>query len=76
MNHVLIRSRSGPDSKLHLEVSVSEPYTDFEVEVFVRAKNPSGEGWPPGYFDWFGSITDETFVRPPQGKLPPPAEFP
>jgi hypothetical protein len=27
-------------------------------------------GWPPGYFeDTFGSITDDTFNRPPQGEL-------
>ena len=75
MSSILIRSRSGPDSKLHLEVPVGQPNAEFEVEVVVRPKGPNGEGWPPGYFDLFGSIDDETFVRPPQGELPPPVEF-
>ena len=30
---------------------------------------------PPGYFNLIGSIDDETFVRPPQGELPPPVEM-
>ncbi len=76
MRNLLIHSRSGPDSKLRLEVPVGEPNAEFEVEVVVRAKNPSGDGWPPGYFDLFGSIADESFVRPPQGELPPAAELP
>ena len=75
MSKLLIRSRSGPDSKLHLEVPVGEPNTEFEVEVVVRPKNPSAEGWPPGSFDLFGSIADESLVRPPQGELPPPVEL-
>jgi hypothetical protein len=76
MSSLLIHSRSGPDSKLHLEVPVGEPNADFEVEVVVRSKNSSSAVWPPGYFDLFGSITDETFVRPPQGELPPPVDLP
>jgi len=37
---------------------------------------PEDRGWPPGYFEnTFGSITDETFVRPPQGDLPKPVEL-
>jgi hypothetical protein len=33
-------------------------------------------GWPCGYFDkTFGSIADESFVRQPQGELPPAVEF-
>ncbi|MBS0262311.1 MAG: hypothetical protein JSS02_10205 [Planctomycetes bacterium] len=76
MSNLLIHSRSGPDSKLHLEVPVGEPNADFEVEILVRSKKMSGEGWPPSYFDLFGSVTDETFVRPPQGELPAPAELP
>jgi antitoxin VapB len=30
--------------------------------------------WPPGYFDSI-RIDDETFIRPDQGELPPPADF-
>ncbi|HWY87584.1 MAG TPA: hypothetical protein VNX28_12700 [Gemmataceae bacterium] len=48
---------------------MDRPDTDFEVEVVVRPKTL--EGWPPGYFELFGSIDDETFVRPPQPPLPP-----
>ena len=40
----------------------------------VRPKS-AGVVLPPGYFDLIGSIDDETFVRPPQGELPPPVEI-
>lgn len=70
-----MHSRSGPDSKLHLEVPVSEPNAEFEVELVVRPHNAGENGWPPGYFELFGSIADETFVRPPQGELPAPADL-
>lgn len=75
MATIVLKSRSGPDRKLHLEIPVDQADTEFEVEVVVRAKPAAGKGWPPGYFDLFGSITDETFVRPPQGELPPPVEL-
>jgi hypothetical protein len=76
MNNIVLHSTSGPDGKLHLEVPVGQPNTEFEVEVVVRPKVASGgNDWPPGYFDLFGSIDDETFVRPPQGELEPPVEF-
>lgn len=75
MTSVVLRSTSGSDGKLHLEVSVGQPDTEFEVEVVARPKPAAGKGWPPGYFDLFGSIDDETFVRPPQGELPPPVEL-
>ena len=75
MSNILIRSRSGPDGKLHLEVPVEHPNTEFEVEVVVRPQNSRKEGWPAGYFELFGSITDETFIRPPQSELPPPVEL-
>lgn len=75
MSTTMIHSRSGPDSKLRLEIPVDRPDADFEVEVVVRPKARDEKDWPPGYFDLFGSIDDETFVRPPQGLLPPPAEF-
>ncbi|MBX3398157.1 MAG: hypothetical protein KF873_05415 [Gemmataceae bacterium] len=75
MNGILIRSRSGPDSKLHLEVPVGQPDTDFEVEVIVRSKSRGSDAWPPGYFDLFGSIDDESFVRPPQGEWPPAVDM-
>ncbi|MEX2139229.1 MAG: hypothetical protein WD894_08210, partial [Pirellulales bacterium] len=72
---IVLNSTSGPDGKLHLEVLVGQPDTEFEVEVTARPKPVTGKGWPPGYFDLFGSIDDETFVRPPQGESPPPVEL-
>jgi len=75
MTNIVLHSTSGPDGKLHLEVPVGKPGAEFEVEVVVRPKPAPGNGWPPGYFDLFGSIDDETFVRPPQGELPPPVEL-
>jgi hypothetical protein len=75
MTSIVLHSTSGPDGKLHLEVPVGQPDTEFEVEIVVRSKPAAGKGWPPGYFDLFGSIDDETFVRPPQGELPPPVEL-
>jgi len=74
MTSIVFHSTSGSDGKLHLVVPVGQPHTEFEVEVVVRAKS-AGKDWPPGYFDLFGSIDDETFVRHPQGELPPPVEF-
>jgi len=74
MNSIVIQSRSGPDSKLHLEIPVSQPDTEFEIEVVVRPKAATFE-LPPGYFNLIGAIDDETFVRPPQGELDAPVEF-
>ncbi len=75
MSNIVLHSRSGADSKLHLEVPVDRPDTEFEVEVAVRPKTPEGKGWPPGYFDLFGSIDDETLIVHPQPPLPPLLEF-
>lgn len=72
MNSVTINSRSGPDSKLHLEVPVDQPDTDFEVEVVIRPKM-NIRTLPPDYFDLIGSVTDETLVIHPQPVLPPAA---
>ena len=75
MTSIILQSTSGPDGKLHLEIPVGQPDTPFEVEVVVRSKLAAGKGWPPGYFELFGVMDDETFVRPPQGELPPPVEL-
>jgi hypothetical protein len=75
MPSIVLHSTSGPDGKLRLEVTVGQPNTAFEVEVVVRPKQAEGKGWPPGYFELFGSIDDDTFVRPPQGEPPPPVEL-
>jgi hypothetical protein len=54
---------------------VDRPDTEFEVEVVVRAKTAEGKGWPPGYFDLFGSIDDETLIVHWQPPMLPPLEF-
>lgn len=71
MSSIVLHSRSGQDGILHLDVPVGRPDMEFEVKVVVRPKS-GGVPLPPGYFDLIGSIDDETFVRPPQGELPPP----
>ena len=74
MTSIVLNSTSGPDGKLHLEVPVGQPDTEFEVEITARPKSARVE-LPPDYFKLIGSIDDETFVRPPQGELPPPVEL-
>ena len=74
MTSIVLQSTSGPDGKLHLEVPVGSPNTEFEVEVVVRPK-PTARTFPLGYFDLLGSVDDETLVRPTQPPLPPPVEI-
>jgi hypothetical protein len=75
MSSIMLHSKSGPDSKLHLEVPVGTPNTEFEVELVVRPASGAGQGWPPGYSKLFGSIDDETFAVHPQPPLPPPVDI-
>jgi hypothetical protein len=75
MSTIVLQSKSGPDSKLHLEIPVDQPDTEFDVEIVVRPKTPENRGWPPGYFDLFGSIDDETFMLHPQPPMPPSLEI-
>lgn len=74
MSSIVFHTRSGPDSKVHLDVPVAAPNSEFEVEVVVRPK-PGAPMLPTGYFDLIGSIDDETFTRPPQGQLLPAVEL-
>jgi len=74
MTSIVLHTKSGADGKLHLEVPVGQPDTEFEVEVKAWPKS-ARVVLPPGYFNLIGSIDDETFVRPPQGELPPPVEL-
>ena len=80
MQTILIREKTGKDGTLSLQIPLGKPEAEYEVLVVVQpnAVGTTSEerGWPPGYFDkTFGSIDDETFVRPPQGELPPPLEL-
>jgi hypothetical protein len=74
MNSIVLYSRSGADSKLHLEIPVSQPDSEFEVEVVVRAKT-AVRSLPPGYFDLIGSVDDATLIVHPQPTMPPPLEI-
>jgi hypothetical protein len=75
VSSVVLHSKSGPDGKLHLEVPVGCPDTEYEVEVVVHPSSASSQSLPPGHFDLIGSIDDETFVLHPQPDLPPPVNI-
>ena len=75
METIKTSERTSPDGTLTLRVPLGRPNTEFDVVVVVQPKTPTGRVWPPAYFDLFGSIDDETFVRPPQGELPPPVDI-
>lgn len=74
MQTIRVAERTGKDGILHLRIPVGQPEADYEAVVVLQPQGassvatPSEQGWPAGYFEQVpGSITDETFVRPPQG---------
>ena len=69
MASIVLHSKSSPDGKLHLDVPVDQPDTEFEVEIVVRAR-ASMRNFPTGYFDLIGSVDDETLIVHPQPPLP------
>jgi hypothetical protein len=82
MQTIRVLERTGKDGTLHLRIPLGKPEADFEVVVVVQPKEtvaasgtPEERGWPPGYFDLAGSVTDETFFRHPQGELPKPVDL-
>lgn len=83
MHTLHVRERTGKDGVLHISLPVGVPDADVEVVLVVqpRVGEPSvgdsnARGWPIGYFeDTFGSIADDTFVRPPQGEVPTPVDL-
>jgi hypothetical protein len=83
MQTIRVSEKTGKDGTLHLHIPLGKPEAEFDVVVTVQpsapsvvAGTPEERGWPPGYFEsTFGSITDETFIRPPQGELPKPLEL-
>jgi len=73
MKTIRVSEKTGSDGVLHLRIPVGQPGAEYEA-VVVLQPSPTGRasgvaeelGWPAGYFETtFGSITDETFVRPP-----------
>ena len=83
MQTIRVLEKTGKDGTLHLDIPLGKPEAEFEDVLVIQAKeeltngnSPDALGWPAGYFETtFGSITDETFVRPPQGELPVPVEL-
>lgn len=75
MQTIRVAERTGKDGVLHLRIPVGQPDADYEAVVVLQPQGTSSgtasteQGWPPGYLEHVpGSITDETFVRPPQGE--------
>ena len=54
---------------------VSQIAAVLDAIVVVRPTPLQGQGWPPGYFELFGSIDDETFTVHAQPPVPPPLEL-
>lgn len=77
MQSIQLKSRIGSDGILHLEIPVGLTEQDLEVMVIFqviesKGKTEAGEGlgWPPDFFEkTAGSISNQTFIRYPQGEL-------
>jgi len=76
MQSLTLRSRTGKDGILKLEMPIGMPNTDFEVILVVnplkkghKAKATSHKGdWPEGFFEkTFGSMPNFP-MREPQGE--------
>jgi hypothetical protein len=78
METIRVLEKTEKDGALHLRIPLGKAEAEYEVVVVIQPKltgSTNENGWPQGYFDLAGSITDETFERPPQGKLPASVEF-
>jgi hypothetical protein len=83
MQIIRVVEKTGTDGTLHLDIPLGKPGSEFELVVIIQPNDAPANGaacaergWPREYFDnTFGSITDETFSRPPQGELPKPVEL-
>ena len=77
METIRVLEKTGRDGTLNLRIPLGKPDVECEVVITIQAKTtaPEKRGWPPGYFDLAGSITDETFIRQPQGELPKPVDL-
>jgi hypothetical protein len=80
---IRMAERTGKDGILHLKIPVGQPEADFEAVVVLQPRAtvpgaaPIEQDWPAEYFEQVpGSITDETFVRPPQGAYENRLELP
>jgi hypothetical protein len=83
MQTIRVLEKTDKDGTLRLNIPLGKPEAEYEVVLVIQPKSPPLKaatpeelGWPPGYFEsTFGSIEDETFVRPPQGELPKPVDL-
>jgi hypothetical protein len=83
MQTIRILEKTDKDGTLRLRIPLGKPEAEYEVVLVIhpkeapsKAATPEELGWPPGYFEaTFGSIDDESFVRPPQGELPKPVDL-
>jgi hypothetical protein len=70
MKTLCVRSRSGPDGKLHLEIPVESPNEFYDVVVVTHAgravpETPRSQDseWPPGFFEGTAGMWQGEFVR-------------
>ena len=69
METIRVLEKTGKDGTLNVRIPIGKPDVECEIVVTIQPKTHE-RGWPAGYFGLAGSITDETFVRHPQGELP------
>jgi hypothetical protein len=78
-----LHGKTGADGVMHLSIPLGDPNAEYGVVVVmqratpvVQTKTPEELGWPPGFFEQTaGGITDETFVRHPQGEYEKRLDF-
>lgn len=83
MQTIRVLEKTDKYGTLQLRIPLGKPGVEYDIVVVLQPKEASPKtaipeelGWPPGYFEsTFGSIDDESFVRPPQGELPKPVDF-
>ena len=71
MQTIRVLEKTGKDGMLSLRIPLGKPEAEYDVLIVVQprtAATTSKEGgWPPEYFErTFGSIDDDSFLRPPQ----------
>lgn len=80
MQTIHVTKKAEADGSLSIRLPLGQPEAEYEIVVIVQPKAADcgaiGRDWPADYFErTFGSIDDETFVRPPQGALPEAVDF-
>jgi hypothetical protein len=75
MRLVTVHGKTGEDGMLHLDISVGEKNSEFEVLVVMQPKvlpkpasAPEERGWPPGFFEQTAGKWQGELERAPQGE--------